>query len=212
MLEQQLLITNNTGTAAAPTLRITALDSEGEEVEGAAVRTAFGSDVGRLIVPSSGGEDVLAFDGIPPLIVAKVKVTVVHVQPTPDVSVEADDVTAVPLNEESQPVECRDLFSLVKLTNHGKHEARVRVAYLLYTEDEPRQQAYKVIPAVQSLVTVPAHGSITVPITKETKDTNRQIERTVPVSMEVYLSLAQPADSSVTVTPSPGVLPSGVTE
>ncbi|MEV5570327.1 hypothetical protein AB0L06_09760 [Spirillospora sp. NPDC052269] len=76
-VDQVLNIGNRNGNPVAPALAFTAQDENGDDLPSVRVRTAFGSDRGRLVVPpKSLGFDILAFSGPEADRARKVKVAV----------------------------------------------------------------------------------------------------------------------------------------
>ncbi|ANP51752.1 hypothetical protein J2Z21_008802 [Streptomyces griseochromogenes] len=164
-IDQQLFIRNTDRDSVTPVLAFTALDRHGHRLPGVQVRTVYGSDSGRLVVPYGWGFDILRFSGPGKHQVYDVRVAVTHLA-TARVRANIHPVTTQPLNAAGQTASKFSRFTAVRVTNPDAFEVSVRVAYLVY--DQPAkgetQQAISVTP-VGGLVRVPAHGTGVVKVT-----------------------------------------------
>ncbi|MEU4217931.1 hypothetical protein [Actinoplanes sp. NPDC026623] len=163
--DQQLLIRNGRGVPVAPILRFTALNGDGDTLPGVTVTTVCGSDRGSLVVLPHGSSDVLIFGGPLADQVADVEVTVDDAPAVDFPSVDsAVEITA--FDDEGLSTTGYSRISGVKVTNTNGLPVTVRLVYIVWTDPETgtAQQAETVTP-VGDLITVPADGSVTVPMT-----------------------------------------------
>jgi hypothetical protein len=161
-IDQTMTIENPGDTSLAPVLEYTALDASGDPMPGITVRTAYGSDQGRLVVPADWAVlDVLRFEGPGAREVEDVDVRVR----------EADEVAIEPPTEEAvvqrldrgRPVGYAGLFDEFRLTNPGDVELKVRVALIEY-EDPPEgeSQQWLRVTELAPLTTLAAGGRKTI--------------------------------------------------
>jgi hypothetical protein len=126
-ISQTLTIENPGDAALAPVLELTALDASGEPMPDVRVRTAYGSDEGRVVVPQDWAVlDVLRFEGPGARDVEDVEV---RVREAEEVAVERpSEEPQIQRLDRGRPVEYAHLFDAVRLTNPGDAEVKVRVA------------------------------------------------------------------------------------
>jgi hypothetical protein len=189
-MNQFLEIRNQSGKSVAPTLELIALDRRGRFLPDVEVATVYGSDQGQLIVPPSGGGDVLIFTGAGAERVADVRVNVRHVYQT-DYPLSESEVRVDVFDQAGLLVTRNDLFESVLLTNDNPDEVIVRLVYIVW--DMPpsgrTQQAEQVVP-IGDLFWVPGHGSLTVPVPAPSA-AERAIAGAVgssPASVKAYFS------------------------
>ena len=161
-ISQTLTIENPGDTSLAPVLELMALDASGDPMPDVRVRTAYGSDQGRVVVPADWAVlDVLRFEGPGAREVDDVDVRVRT----------ADEVAIEPPTEEAEvqrldrgrPVEYADFFDAFRVSNPGDTEVKVRVVLIEY-EDAPEgesQQWVRVTP-LAPLTTLAAGGKETI--------------------------------------------------
>ncbi|MFD8734828.1 hypothetical protein ACFV06_07880 [Streptomyces sp. NPDC059618] len=173
-IDQQLFIKNDNGNSVVPVLAFTALDRHRHPLPGVKVRTVYGSDSGRLVVPYGWSSDILRFSGPGEHQVYDVRVTVAHLA-TAKVRAGIREVPTQTLNAAGLAVSKFSRFAAVRLVNTDAFPVAVRVAYLVY--DQPSggdpQQAISVTP-VGGLVRIPAGGTA---IVKVTGDATRAVAR-----------------------------------
>jgi hypothetical protein len=163
-IDQAVTIHNDGEVAIAPKLSFAAVGPDGQTLPDVAISTAFGSDVGRLVVPPGESVEILAFRGQDADKVSDVTVVTQEVfeveAPDLDVPVEAQGI-----GENGETVELPAAFRTVLLTNNNADPAAVRVVYLAY--DTPAsgesQQASAVIQVAESVM-VPGNGTVEVPV------------------------------------------------
>ncbi|MGW0206716.1 hypothetical protein ACWDZ8_13135 [Streptomyces sp. NPDC003233] len=187
-IDQELLIKNTDRDSVVPVLAFTALDRLGHRLPGVQVRTVYGSDSGRLVVPYGWGLDILRFSGPGEHQVYDVRVTVTHLA-TAKVRANIHQVTAQPLNDAARAVSKFSRFTAVRLTNIDPFAVSVRVAYLVY--DQPAkgetQQAISVTP-IGGLVRVPALGTAVVKVADDAAHAVARYSGGPAVSVKVYNS------------------------
>jgi hypothetical protein len=166
-IDQTMTIENPGETSLAPVLEYTALDASGDPMPGIAVKTAYGSDSGRLVVPAGWAVlDVLRFEGPGARKVEDVEVRVR----------EADEVAIEPPTEEPQiqrlakgrPVEYEHLFDSFRVTNPGDAEVDVRVVLIEYElPPEGESQQWVRVTELAPLTNVPAGDKKTIRLPRE---------------------------------------------
>jgi len=167
VMDQVLLIGNRGQTGLAPVLELTPLDETGDPMPGVTVKTAYGSDAGRVVAPPrSTVIDVLRFRGPRARDVADVDVRVTRSAEVPDA--EPGELLVQPLGRTGRPVNLDDFFYSSRVTNKSDAEARARVVLIEWENPPPgeSQQALRVTP-VSPLITIPPHGRRTVPLPKD---------------------------------------------
>jgi hypothetical protein len=168
-MDQTLRITNLGPPALVPTLDITPVDSAGVALPGVTVRTAYGSDQGKVLAPAQQiSIDVLSFHGDRAADVADVRVTVRSVIEAP-FPVAPDLVEAQALDEAGQPTSKFGPFDAVALTNPNDDAVSVGVVCILW-DDPPSgqpQQALAVIPLGSAHIA--AHDSTRIKATGEAR-------------------------------------------
>ncbi|WP_369223226.1 hypothetical protein AB5J52_19550 [Streptomyces sp. R39] len=164
-ISQTLAIKNTNKESVVPVLAFTALDQNGDPLPGVHVRTVYGSDSGRLVVPYGAGLDILRFSGAGEHQVYDVRVTVKRVAAAKG-RASRSPVTVQELDGAGHTVSKFSRFSAVRMTNIDPYPVTMRVAYLVY--DQPAegetQQAVSVTP-IGGLVRVPGSGSAVVRVT-----------------------------------------------
>ncbi|MGW3175831.1 hypothetical protein, partial [Streptomyces sp. NPDC001153] len=164
-ISQTVSIKNANRDSVVPVLEFTALDRRGHRLPGVQVRTVYGSDSGRLVVPYGWGYDILRFSGSGEHQVYDVRVTVAHLA-TAKVRANIHPATTQPLDAAGGAVSKFSRFTAVRVTNSDAFAVAVRIAYLVY--DQPAkgetQQAISVTP-IGGLVRVPADGTAVVKVT-----------------------------------------------
>ncbi|MFF4900825.1 hypothetical protein [Streptomyces sp. NPDC001068] len=164
-IDQTVVIRNTNRESVVPVLAFTALDENGEPLPGVHVRTVFGSDDGRLVVPYGLGLDILRFSGAGEHRVYDVRVTVRRVAAAKSAT-GAHPLTVQELDGAGRTVSRFTRFDAVRVTNVNPYPVTARVAYLVYDRpaDGETQQAVSVTP-VGGLVVVPGGGSAVVKVT-----------------------------------------------
>ncbi|MFI2759991.1 hypothetical protein ACH5A3_14080 [Streptomyces echinatus] len=187
-ISQTVSIRNTIRGSVVPVLAFTALDRHGHRLPGVQVRTVYGSDSGRLVVPYGWGYDILRFSGPGEHQVYDVRVTVAHLA-TAKVPANIHPVTAQPLDAAGRAVSKFSRFTAVRVTNPDAFAVKVRVAYLVY--DQPvegeTQQAISVTP-VGGLVRVPAEGTAVVKVTGDAARAVARYSDGPAVSVKAYNS------------------------
>jgi hypothetical protein len=161
-IDQTVTIENPGDTSLAPVLEYTALDAAGKPMPEIRVKTAYGSDSGRLVVPAEWAVlDVLRFVGPGARRVENVDVRVR----------EADEVAIEPPTEEPEiqrldrgrPVEYAHFFDSFRLSNPGDGEIDVRVALIEYElPPEGEAQQWVRVTELAPLTTLAAGGKKTI--------------------------------------------------
>ena len=187
-IDQQLLIKNTDRDSVVPALAFTALDQHGHQLPGVQVRTVYGSDSGRLVVPYGWGYDILRFSGPGEHQVYDVRVTVTHLT-TAKVRANVHPVSTQPLNDAGQAVSKFSRFTAVRVTNPDPFAVSVRVAYLVYDQpaEDETQQAISVTP-IGGLVQVPALSTATVKVTGDAAHAVARYSNGPAVSVKAYNS------------------------
>lgn len=164
-ISQTLTIKNANTESVVPVLAFTALDRNGDPLPRVHVRTVFGSDSGRLVVPYGTFLDILRFSGAGEHQVYDVRVTVERLVAAKR-RANVHPVTVEELDSTGRAVSKFTRFTTVRVTNIDPYPVTARVAYLVY--DQPAegetQQAVSVTP-IGGLVHVPAGGSADVKVT-----------------------------------------------
>ena len=162
-IDSTVAIGNSGQRAVAPTLSFEALDASGEVITDAGISTAFGSDVGNVVVPPGGGAiDVLAFAQAVVPRVQNVRVTIVRADPA-DMPAARSSVNVQALGPDGQPVDKSASFASIVLTNTNDVAVVVRVVVLTY--DQPAQgepQQVTAALAIAGPVEVPAAAKKTI--------------------------------------------------
>jgi hypothetical protein len=166
-IDQTLTIENPGGTALAPVLALTALDASGDAMPAVRVRTAYGSDKGRVVVPADWAVlDVLRFEGPGARDVEDVDV---RVRKAGELAIERpSEEPEVQRLDRGHPVEYADFFDAFRLTNPGDAEVKARVVLIEY-EDPPAgasQQWIRVTP-LAPVTTLAAGGKKTIRLPAE---------------------------------------------
>jgi hypothetical protein len=167
-MDQTLAIENHGGSGLAPVLELTPLDSSGDPMPGVRVRTAYGSDRGRVVVPPrSTVVDVLRFEGPGARDVEDVDVRVGDFD---EVSVEAADEEPVVqrFDRRGRPVGNLEVFDSYRVSNGNDAEIAVRVVLIEWEEPPPgeSQQAIRVTP-ISPVVTIAPNGEETMRLPEE---------------------------------------------
>jgi hypothetical protein len=174
VIDQNLAISNADPNSVVPVLAFTALDRHRHPLPGVQVRTVFGSDSGRLVVPHGWGYDILRFSGSGEHQVYDVRVTVTHLT-IAKIRANLHAVSTQTLDAAGRAVSKFSRFAAVRVTNTDDFAVSARVAYLVY--DQPAkgetQQAISVTP-IGALIRVPARGAA---IVKVTGDAARAVAR-----------------------------------
>lgn len=161
-ISQTLTIENPGASSLAPVLEFTALDAAGEPMPDIRVRTAYGSDKGRVVVPADWAVlDVLRFEGPG---AREVEDVAVRVSRADEVAIERpSEEPEVQRLAHGRPVEYADLFDSFRLTNPGDAEVKVRVALIEY-EDAPEGESQQWVRVTQlaPLTTLAAGGEKTI--------------------------------------------------
>ena len=162
-MDQTLAIENPGGTGLAPVLELTPLDASGEPIRGIRVRTAYGSDSGRVVVPPrTAVVDVLRFEGARARDVEDVRVAVREVDEV-DAGTIAEAAVVQRLDRAGRPVEDFEPFHAFRVSNENDVEIDVRVVVIEWEDPPPgeSQQAVRVTP-VSSLLSIAPGGEETV--------------------------------------------------
>lgn len=167
-MDQTLAIENPGGTGLAPVLELTPLDASGEPMAGVRVRTAYGSDSGRLVVPPrTAVVDVLRFEGRGARDVEDVRVDVGEVDEV-DAGTITEEAVVQRLDRAGRPVEDFEPFHAFRVSNENDAEIDVRVVVIEWEQPPPgeSQQAIRVTP-VSSLLSIAPGGQETVRLPPE---------------------------------------------
>ncbi|WP_234469670.1 hypothetical protein, partial [Streptomyces sp. MBT62] len=187
-IDQTLDIKNADTRSVVPELAFTALDRNHHPLPGVRVRTVYGSDSGRLVVPYGWGLDILRFSGSGEHEVYDVRVTVVHLA-TAKIRANIHPVTTQALDAAGHAVSKFSRFASVRVQNPDAFAVSVRVFYLVY--DQPAkgdtQQAVSVVP-VGGLIRVPAHGRAVVKVTGDAARAVGRYSNGPAVSIKAYNS------------------------
>jgi hypothetical protein len=149
-------------------LGITPLDASGEPIRGIRVRTAYGSDSGRVVVPPrTAVVDVLRFEGAGARDVEDVRVAVREVDEV-DAGTITEEAVVQRLDRAARPVEDFEPFHAFRVSNENDVEIDVRVVVIEWEDPPPgeSQQADRVTP-VSSLLSIPPGGKETVRLAAE---------------------------------------------
>jgi hypothetical protein len=172
-MDQVLTILNKGPSATAPTLEFTPLDASGAPVPGIAVRTAYGSDQGRVVIPFAGEAlDVLAFSGGDIARVADVRVRVrtlaaVDYPPAPK------PAEPQPVTEKGDPTTEFGPFAAVAVRNPNLEEISVGVVCILWNQP-PAGEPQQALAAISlGAATIPGGVSRTVPLSESAKQSTR---------------------------------------
>ena len=187
-IDQTLEIKNAETHSVVPDLEFTALDRNHHPLPGVRVRTVYGSDSGRLVVPYGWSLDILRFSGPGEHEVYDVRVTVAHLAAA-KIRANIHPLTAEPLDAAGHVVSKFSRFSSVRVQNPDAFPVLVRVSYLVY--DQPAagdtQQAISDTP-IGGLVRVPAHGSAVVKVTGAAARAVAKYSNGPAVSVKAYNS------------------------
>ncbi|MGQ4437699.1 hypothetical protein [Streptomyces sp. SAS_260] len=187
-IDQTLEIRNAETHSVVPDLEFTALDRNHHPLPGVRVRTIYGSDSGRLVVPYGWSLDILRFSGPGEHEVYDVQVTVAHLA-TAKTRANIHPVTAEPLDAAGSIVSKFSRFSSVRVHNPDAFPVSLRVSYLVY--DQPAagdtQQTISDTP-IGGLVRVPAHGSAVVKVTDAAARAVAKYSNGPAVSIKAYNS------------------------
>ncbi|MET9110370.1 hypothetical protein [Streptomyces zhihengii] len=164
MINQTLEVVNEQSVSVVPVLRFRALGKDREPLPRVKVTTVYGSDKGRLVLPSGSGYDILRFSGPGAQDVADVEVTVERVE-IAEKEAGATPVTTQALDAEGGEVSRFGRFAKVRLTNDNSAPVWVRVAYVVWDQpaDGDTQQAVEVTP-VGGLTMIPPRLSFVVDV------------------------------------------------
>jgi hypothetical protein len=161
-IDQTVTIENPGDTSLAPVLGYTPLDAAGEPMPDIQVKTAYGSDSGRLVVPAEWAVlDVLRFEGPG---ARKVENVDVRVREADEVAIERPTEEAeIQRLDKGRPVEYAHLFDSFRLTNRGDAEIDVRVALIEYElPPEGESQQWVRVTELAPLTTLAAGGKKTI--------------------------------------------------
>ncbi len=138
---------NRTKQALVPVVSYRALDKNGRALD-VRVRTAYGSDAGRLVVPSGNAYDILIFEGAGADQVRDVQVEI-ELSHSPAMASARRDVTLTLLYR-GQPADKFAGFDGIALANPNQEPVTARVVGLIY--DHPRAVATQQIQECVELV------------------------------------------------------------
>jgi hypothetical protein len=187
-IDQTLDIKNVDTNSVVPDLAFTALDRHHHPLPGVRVRTVYGSDNGRLVVPYGWSLDILRFSGSGEHQVYDVRVTVVHLA-TAKVRANIHPVAVQPLNATGHVVSKFSRFASVRVQNTDAFPVYVRVSYLVYDQPakDDTQQTISDTP-IGGLVRVPAHGGAVVKVTGAAAHAVARYSNGPAVSVKAYNS------------------------
>ena len=180
-IDQTVTIENPGDTSLAPELEYTPLDAAGEPMPDIRVKTAYGSDSGRLVVPARWAVlDVLRFEGPG---ARKVEDVDVRVREADELAIERPTEEAeIQRLDKGRPVEYDHLFDSFRLTNPGDAEVDVRVALIEYElPPEGESQQWIRVTELAPLTTLAAGA-------KKTIRLPRQVRGRVIGSVKPYFS------------------------
>jgi hypothetical protein len=163
-IDQVVQIDNSGDQAVIPVLKYVALDRSGRPMPNIKVFTAFGSDRGDVVVPSTGAWDIVEFLGADHEDVADVQVTVVKSQLAtyPPMDTEPDTEAIDDTGHEDEYFED---FRSVQVTNDNDDPIQVRLAYVVWNaDDDIHPVQFLVSVPIGDLTTVPAHGDAVVEV------------------------------------------------
>lgn len=169
-MDQVLAIGNDSDVQALPHLELTALDKDGQPLEGVRVSTLFGSDRGLVLVPAGGtAYDIVKFTGRGTNQVEDVDVAVASVDVAGTSSVEPPEVDY--RGKDGRHVSRPWLAATFGVTNPGDHDYSVRLVGIVWARPLPGrpQQAEQVI-ALGGPIRVPAHDTVVIPTTAEARN------------------------------------------
>jgi hypothetical protein len=161
-ISQTLTIENPGDTSLAPVLELTALDAAGDPMPEVRVRTAYGSDEGRVVVPADWAVlDVLRFEGPG---AREVEDVAVRVSSAEEVAIERrSEEPEVQRLDRGRPVEYAGVFDAFRLTNPGDAEVKVRVVLIEYEDPPPGEsQQWVRVTELAPLTTLAAGGKETI--------------------------------------------------
>ena len=165
VIDQTLSIRNRGSSAVAVRLTYAPLDANGRELPGLTTTSAYGTETGRHILPAKFTDiDVLAFHGPGFRDVADVRVQVEHVEEVPFPARIRDVVRTERIDVWGNVVVAGDEYAQVRLTNLSREPVTVRVALIEYENPLPGKPQQAVdVQELGGLITVPGHGTTTVP-------------------------------------------------
>lgn len=197
-MNQAVEITNNGDRAVAPQLAYTPIDDSGSVVDGVTVRTAYGSDKGRVVVPRDYTVvDVLVFRGSGTHRVADVRVQVrkydVVDHPTVD-----SDVGVEPLDSRGRVVDQHEVFDAVRLSNANTSPVTVCAVFLVHGDVKPDgTQQLQHIARVAGPTDLRAATSTQLRISAEARHANKRFAGRAAVSLKSYFCRASAAVAPV---------------
>ncbi|MFI7064653.1 hypothetical protein ACIBL3_26920 [Kribbella sp. NPDC050124] len=173
-MDQVLTILNKGPSAAAPTLEITPLDSTGAPVPGITVRTAYGTDRGKVVVSSQGeGFDVLAFSGADVARLADVRVKVRDVVPVNYViPIEVADPQA--MNGYRRPTTKFGPFTAVEVRNLNTEDITVGIVCIHWNQPPDGQPQQALAATELGVMTIPTLQTVTTPLSKSAQQAASQ--------------------------------------
>lgn len=166
-IDQTVTIENPGDSSLAPVVEYTALDAAGDPMPDINVRTAYGSDRGRLVVPADWAVlDVLRFEGPGARDVEDVEV---RVREAAEVAIEPPtEEPEIQRLDRGRPVEYENFFDAFRVTNPGDTEIDLRVALIEYElPPEGESQQWVHVTELAPLTAVPAGGKRTIRLPAE---------------------------------------------
>ncbi|MEU6851398.1 hypothetical protein ABZ901_15915 [Actinacidiphila alni] len=187
-IDQTLQIHNSDTRSLVPELSFTAVDRHHHVLPGVRVRTAYGSDTGRLVAPYGYSLDILRFSGPGQHQVYDVRVAVRRLSVARQ-RANIHEVTVQPLNAAGHAVSKFSRFTAVQVSNPDRFAVTIRLAYLVYDQPAPgnTQQATSVTP-IGGLVRIPASGTATVQVTGAAAKAVAESSNGPAVSVKTYNS------------------------
>jgi len=183
-IDQALSIGNRSPSTLAPTLRLEALDRDGEVLKDVTVTTVFGSDYGKVVIPPGGTIDILRFSPTSRIKdVADVAVSVTDVREVPPSGTQ--QVVMKPLSTSGEQPDAFSNFASVEISNPNPQPATVCVVLLIYDDPPPgRSQQAETVLRVAGPVAVGGQSSSVTEVSTEFSQAT--IDEAAIVSLKPY--------------------------
>lgn len=165
VIDQTLSIHNRGSSAVAVRLAFRPLDANGNPLPALATTSAYGTELGRHIIPAKFTDiDVLAFHGPGFREVADVLVQVEQVEEVPFPTKIRDVVLTDRIDDWGIVVPAGAPYTNVRLTNPSSQAVQVRVALIEYEQPLPGKSQQAVdVQELGGLITVPGLGTTKIP-------------------------------------------------
>ncbi|GAA0939397.1 hypothetical protein GCM10009554_29100 [Kribbella koreensis] len=163
-MDQVLTIVNGGPTAAVPTLEITPLDPSGTPVLGITVGTAYGSDRGKVLVPTAGdATDVLIFHGADVARISDVRVSVRDMV-TPDYPRAPVFDDPQPRDDSGTPTTKSGPFSAFTVINPNRGQISLGVVCIIWNQPFDGQPQEVLEATTLGVATVAGRDTATIPV------------------------------------------------